>query len=41
LSAMLTKLAVASLVIAVVAERWLFFGEAEHVVTVYYGANSV
>ncbi len=40
LSAMLTKLAVASLGVGVVVERWLFFAEAEHVVNIYYGAEA-
>ncbi len=38
---MLTKLAVASAIIAVAVERWLFFAEAEHIVNIYYGAAAV
>jgi sulfite dehydrogenase (quinone) subunit SoeC len=30
-----------SIAVAVVMERWLFFAEAEHVVTLYYGRDSV
>ncbi|MDH5513191.1 MAG: dimethyl sulfoxide reductase anchor subunit [Gammaproteobacteria bacterium] len=33
--------AVASAAIGVVTERWLFFAEAKHTVTLYYGAESV
>jgi len=40
-SMMLTKLAVFAVAIGVTVERWLFFGEAEHLVTLYYGASSV
>ncbi|MFP3920847.1 MAG: dimethyl sulfoxide reductase anchor subunit family protein [Dichotomicrobium sp.] len=38
---MLTLLALISTALGVAAERWLFFAEAEHVVTIYYGAASV
>ena len=34
-------LAVASAALGVVVERWLFFGEAKHTVTLYYGAAAV
>ncbi len=40
-SMMLTKVALAAALIGVVAERWLFFAEAEHLVTLYYGAARV
>ncbi|MDH3228195.1 MAG: dimethyl sulfoxide reductase anchor subunit [Alphaproteobacteria bacterium] len=33
--------AVASAVIGILTERWLFFAEAKHTVTLYYGADSV
>ena len=33
-------LAVASATLGIVTERWLFFAEAEHVVTLYYGAQA-
>ncbi len=33
-------LAVAAAAIGVLTERWLFFAEAQHVVTVYYGADA-
>jgi DMSO reductase anchor subunit len=35
-----TVLAVTSAAIGVLVERWLFFAEAKHVVTLYYGADS-
>ena len=34
-------LAVASAALGLVAERWLFFAEAKHTVTLYYGADAV
>jgi DMSO reductase anchor subunit len=34
-------LAVASAALGLVAERWLFFAEAKHTVTLYYGAEAV
>lgn len=34
-------LAVASAALGLVAERWLFFAEARHTVTLYYGAEAV
>jgi DMSO reductase anchor subunit len=34
-------IAVASAAAGVIAERWLFFAEAKHAVTLYYGARSV
>ncbi|MEO1103155.1 MAG: dimethyl sulfoxide reductase anchor subunit, partial [Pseudomonadota bacterium] len=36
----LALLATAAAAVGVVVERWLFFAEARHVVTLYYGANS-
>jgi len=30
-----------SMTVGVVIERWLFFAEAEHVVTLYYGRSHV
>lgn len=39
-SMMLTKVALAAAAIGVAVERWLFFAEAEHLVTLYYGASS-
>jgi DMSO reductase anchor subunit len=39
-SMMLTKLALASAVVGVAVERWLFFAEAEHIVMLYYGASA-
>jgi len=38
---MLTKIAVASAIVGVAVERWLFFAEAEHVVNIYYGTAAV
>ncbi|MGI9483550.1 MAG: dimethyl sulfoxide reductase anchor subunit family protein [Hyphomicrobiales bacterium] len=32
--------AVATMALGVVVERWLFFGEAQHVVTLFYGAEA-
>lgn len=40
IGALLAFLAVLSAAIGVAVERWLFFAEAEHVVTVYYGAEA-
>lgn len=37
----LALLAVAAGAIGIVIERWLFFAEAKHVVTLYYGADAV
>lgn len=34
-------LALISVGVGIVAERWLFFAEAQHVVTLYYGADQV
>ena len=34
-------LAVASAAVGLVVERWLFFAEAKHTVTLYYGADAV
>jgi DMSO reductase anchor subunit len=34
-------LAVASAALGLVVERWLFFAEAKHTVTLYYGAEAV
>ena len=34
-------LGVASAALGLVAERWLFFAEAKHTVTLYYGADAV
>jgi DMSO reductase anchor subunit len=36
----LTLLAVLAVAFGVVVERWLFFAEAQHVVTLYYGAQA-
>lgn len=36
----LAAFAVASAAVGVLVERWLFFAEAQHVVTLYYGAES-
>jgi len=38
---MLTKIAVASAIVGVAVERWLFFAEAEHIVNIYYGTAAV
>jgi DMSO reductase anchor subunit len=35
-----TMLAFASMAIGMLIERWLFIAEAQHVVTLYYGAQS-
>jgi len=37
---LLSVLAVVSLCIGMVIERWLFFAQARHVVTLYYGADA-
>ena len=37
----MAALAVASASVGLVAERWLFFAEAKHTVTLYYGAEAV
>ena len=34
-------LAVSGAAVGLVAERWLFFAEAKHTVTLYYGADAV
>jgi sulfite dehydrogenase (quinone) subunit SoeC len=39
LSAIAATLAVVSAAVGVLIERWLFFAEAKHVVTLYYGAD--
>jgi DMSO reductase anchor subunit len=36
-----TGLAVAAAALGLIAERWLFFAEAKHTVTLYYGAAAV
>ena len=36
----LSLLAVIAAGFAVVVERWLFFAEAQHIVTLYYGAEA-
>ena len=38
--ALLAGLAVASAALGLVVERWLFFAEARHTVTLYYGADA-
>jgi DMSO reductase anchor subunit len=38
---LVSAIAVAGAVIGVVAERWLFFAEAKHTVTLYYGAAAI
>ena len=38
---LVTVLATAGVAAGVLAERWLFFAEAKHVVTLYYGAERV
>lgn len=35
---LLAGLAVASMIVGIMTERWLFFAEAQHVVTLFYGA---
>jgi sulfite dehydrogenase (quinone) subunit SoeC len=37
---MLSLAAVVSMAFGLITERWLFFAEAQHVVTVYYGADA-
>ena len=37
---LLAGLAVASAALGLVVERWLFFAEARHTVTLYYGADA-
>ena len=39
-AAIATVVASAGVVVGVIAERWLFFAEARHVVTLYYGEQS-
>jgi DMSO reductase anchor subunit len=39
-SAVPASLAVASAMLGLLAERWLFFAEAKHTVTLYYGASA-
>jgi DMSO reductase anchor subunit len=39
--AILAGLAVASAAFGLLVERWLFFAEAKHTVTLYYGAEAV
>jgi len=41
LGTVLAAIAVATAAIGVLIERWLFFAEAKHTVTLYYGAGSV
>lgn len=41
LGALLAVLAALSVTVGVVVERWLFFAEAKHAVTLYYGAKAV
>lgn len=36
---LLAGFAVASMIVGIMTERWLFFAEAQHVVTLYYGAQ--
>ena len=40
-SALFAAIAVLSAALGLVVERWLFFAEAKHTVTLYYGAESV
>ena len=40
LATLLAIVAVASCAVGIFTERWLFFAEAQHVVTLYYGAQS-
>ena len=40
-ASILTGVAVASMIVGVLTERWLFFAEAQHVVTLFYGAQRV
>jgi DMSO reductase anchor subunit len=39
-AAIAAALAVASVALGLVVERWLFFAEAKHTVTLYYGAEA-
>jgi DMSO reductase anchor subunit len=39
-AALAAALAVASAALGLVVERWLFFAEAKHTVTLYYGAEA-
>jgi DMSO reductase anchor subunit len=39
-AALAATLAVASAALGLVVERWLFFAEAKHTVTLYYGADA-
>lgn len=41
LQTLMIALSVVSLFAALLVERWLFFAEAEHVVTLFYGASAV
>jgi sulfite dehydrogenase (quinone) subunit SoeC len=41
IAVMASVLAVISVAFGIFAERWLFFAEAQHVVTLYYGAEQV
>jgi DMSO reductase anchor subunit len=41
IGALAAALAVASTALGLVVERWLFFAEAKHTVTLYYGAEAV
>ena len=36
----LAVLAVASMTVGLLTERWLFFAQAQHVVTVFYGSQA-
>jgi DMSO reductase anchor subunit len=40
MAALAASLAVASAALGLVVERWLFFAEAKHTVTLYYGAEA-
>jgi DMSO reductase anchor subunit len=40
-AALAAALAVISMALGLVVERWLFFAEAKHTVTLYYGADAV
>ena len=39
-AALAAAVAVASAALGLVIERWLFFAEAKHTVTLYYGAEA-
>ena len=41
ISLMITGLVLAFGSVGVLIERWLFFAEAKHVVTLYYGSKAV